>query len=150
MQQQPQYTEEDLNYIKENSHVEIVCRIRKNKRDFFTSKLPLTNSVKSNKTRRCRSRSKTKSKVNTTSATRTPRNNSNKSSKRATTPKHREIGQKCSVFASKEHKNTVIASENPISTKIVETSVIDADDLDYFSSTIFGGAQLFEFDKVAT
>lgn len=70
--------------------------------------------------------------------------------KRATTPKNRDTGQKWSIFASKEHKNTVIASENPISTKIIETSIIEADDLDYFSSTLFGGASMFEFDRVLT
>jgi len=108
-------------------------------------------SAKSNCSRRSQSKPKKINHSISNSVTRTPKRSRSRSrKKRATTPKTRNRGSKCSIFLFKDHKNTVVASENPISTKIIETSVIDTQELGHFSNTLFEGSHMFEFDKVFT
>lgn len=108
-------------------------------------------SARGSRKGRSKSRIKKTNHTITNSVTRTPKKSRSRSrKKRATTPKARDIGLKCSIFLSKERKNTVVASENPISTKIIESSIIAANELGHYSNCLFDGAHMFEFDKVFT
>ena len=141
-----QFNSEERKYIEDNSNVEIVWRIKSIRKDSYYSKPSQLNSVKS-VSRRSRSRGKRFNKTVTSSGIKTPRNSSIKN-KKATTPKARKAEPKCSIFACKDKRNTVFASENAISSKIIEGSMINTQELDYFSNALFSGAQMFEFDKV--
>ena len=85
---EPEFSTQEKKFIEENSNVEIICRIRKNRKEYLQNRLPEMSSAKRPRSRRSRSKSKKFNNTISNSLTRTPKRSKSRSMKRkATTPK---------------------------------------------------------------